>query len=95
MRLEEGVTEVYSHDNLNRYIDDLGLEEVAPGIKDADAAVADKKYLPAAQNVADTIGRNSGLESARRSVDLKSLFGAADRRERHCRRTWRRRLGRG
>jgi hypothetical protein len=60
---EEGFTELYSQQQLNAYIDDLGLEEIAPGIKDADAAVAYKKYLPAAQNVADTIGRNSGLGS--------------------------------
>jgi hypothetical protein len=58
---EEGFTELYSQQQLNVYIDDLGLEEIAPGIKDADAAVAYKKYLPAAQNVADAIGRDSGL----------------------------------
>lgn len=60
-QIEEGVTELFSQQELNNYIDDLGLEEIAPGIKKANAAVAYKKYLPAVQNIADTIGRDSGL----------------------------------
>ncbi|WBQ05084.1 hypothetical protein [Kribbella sp. CA-293567] len=33
--LEESVTELYSQQRLNDYIDELGLDQVAPGIKEA------------------------------------------------------------
>jgi hypothetical protein len=62
--LEEGITELYSQQKLNDYIDELGLEEIAPGLKEADAVEAYPKYRPAAQTFADSIGRRSGLDSA-------------------------------
>ncbi|GAB2665506.1 hypothetical protein [Kribbella swartbergensis] len=61
--LEEGVTEVYSYDNLNRYIDDLGLDEVAPGIRTADANPSYSQFTPAARRFTEAIGRDSGLDS--------------------------------
>ncbi|WP_328525251.1 hypothetical protein [Kribbella sp. NBC_00359] len=61
--LEEGVTEVHSYDNLNRYIDDLGLEEVAPGISSADADPSYRQFTPAARRFTEAIGRDTGLGS--------------------------------
>lgn len=61
--LEEGITEVYSYDNLNNYVDDLGLEEIAPGISSAEAKPSYPQYTPAARRFAESIGRTSGTES--------------------------------
>ncbi|GAA1602831.1 hypothetical protein GCM10009789_66050 [Kribbella sancticallisti] len=60
--LEEGVTELYSYNNLDRYIDDLGLEEIAPGISSADANRSYKQYVPAAESFTGGIARASGVE---------------------------------
>jgi hypothetical protein len=62
-QVEEGFTELYSQKRLDAYIDDLGLEEIAPGIKQAQAGAAYKRYLPAAQTLADTIARNAQDEN--------------------------------
>jgi hypothetical protein len=61
--LEEGITEVYSYNNLNAYIDDLDLEEIAPGIRSAPAIPSYREYTPAAKTFADSIGRRSGVGS--------------------------------
>jgi hypothetical protein len=61
--LEEGITEVYRYSHLNAYIDDLGLEEIAPGIRSAPADPSYREYTPAAQTFADSIGRRSGVGS--------------------------------
>ncbi|GAB3939697.1 hypothetical protein GCM10029976_056330 [Kribbella albertanoniae] len=60
--LEEGITEVHSYDNLNEYIDELGLEEIAPGIKSAEAQPSYDHYTPAARRFTEGIGRNAGVE---------------------------------
>ncbi|MFB6719777.1 hypothetical protein ACFCV3_06435 [Kribbella sp. NPDC056345] len=60
--LEEGITEVHSYDNLNEYIDELGLEEIAPGIKTAEAHSSYDHYTPAARRFTEGIGRNTGVE---------------------------------
>ncbi|MET7281969.1 hypothetical protein ABZS29_27300 [Kribbella sp. NPDC005582] len=62
--LEEGITEVHSYDNLNEYIDELGLEEIAPGIKTAEARSSYPHYTPAARRFAEGIGRETGVEPA-------------------------------
>ncbi|MFF1822244.1 hypothetical protein ACFVWG_33370 [Kribbella sp. NPDC058245] len=61
--LEEGISEVHSYDNLNEYIDELGLEDVAPGIKSAEARPSYPHYTPAARRFAENIGRETGEES--------------------------------
>lgn len=61
--LEESVTEIYSQQRLNDYIDDLGLDQIAPGIKDARSVPIYQQYLPAAEAYAETIGQRSGLGS--------------------------------
>jgi hypothetical protein len=62
--MEEGITELYSQQKLNDYIDELGLEEIAPGLKNADAIKSYPKFLPAADRFTDTIARKSGLDRA-------------------------------
>jgi hypothetical protein len=61
--LEEGVTESYSHNNLNAYIDELGLEEIAPGIKSVEDRPSYPHYTPAAESLSRSIGRESGVDS--------------------------------
>ncbi|WP_432885884.1 hypothetical protein ACQPYH_02385 [Kribbella sp. CA-245084] len=60
--LEEGVTELYSHQKLDEYIDDLGMEQVAPGIKGVKSAKVYKEYTPAVEGFADTIERQTGVD---------------------------------
>jgi hypothetical protein len=60
---EESFTELYSLKKLDDYIDDLGLEEIAPGIKDVPTAEIYRRYLPGAQAFADHIGNRSGVGS--------------------------------
>ncbi|WP_132288140.1 hypothetical protein [Kribbella sp. VKM Ac-2568] len=61
--LEESVTELYSQQKLNDYIDDLGLDQVAPGIKEARSKPVYRPFLPAAQAFSNTIGSRSGVGS--------------------------------
>jgi len=61
--LEESVTELYSQQRLNDYIDDLGLDQVAPGIKVARSKPVYRPFLPAAEAFADTIGSRSEIGS--------------------------------
>jgi hypothetical protein len=63
-QFEEGITELYSQQKLNDYIDELGLEEIAPGLKGADAVKAYRKFLPAAETFTDTIARESKVDKA-------------------------------
>jgi len=59
--LEEGVSELYSHQALNDYIDEMGLEEIAPGIKDVRSGKVYPEFLPAVETFAEATGRRSGL----------------------------------
>lgn len=58
--LEEGMTELWAQRNLNRYIEQLGLEQVAPGISDAREARSYTNYTPAAMAIAEGIAEQSG-----------------------------------
>ncbi|HEY3004171.1 MAG TPA: hypothetical protein VGJ44_17630 [Kribbellaceae bacterium] len=61
--LEEGVTEAWSHRHLNEYIDELGLERIAPGISDAEGSEpVYRPFVPAAQSFANAIGRRTGID---------------------------------
>jgi hypothetical protein len=60
--LEEGVTELYSHQVLDDYIDELGIDQIAPGIKDVKSPKVYKEFTPAVEGFADMIGRKSGME---------------------------------
>jgi hypothetical protein len=59
--MEEGISELYSHQMLNEYIDELGLEEIAPGIKDVRSGKVYQEYLPAAETFAEATGQRTGL----------------------------------
>ncbi|WP_145806837.1 hypothetical protein [Kribbella amoyensis] len=61
--LEEGVAEAYSVRHLDDYIDELGLEEVAPGLKDLAGRSTYPKYAPAALHLADQLGAATGLDT--------------------------------
>jgi hypothetical protein len=60
--LEEGVTELYSHQALNDYIDELGVDEVAPGIKNVKSPQVYKQFTPAVEGFAETVGQKSGMQ---------------------------------
>jgi hypothetical protein len=58
--LEEGATEAWAYRNLDRYIDELGLEEIVPGIKQVTAISRYQHYLPAADVLAERVGERAG-----------------------------------
>lgn len=59
--LEEGATEAWAYRNLDRYIDELGLEGVAPGLKSVTAVSRYQHYMPAADVLAERIGDQAGV----------------------------------
>jgi hypothetical protein len=59
--LEEGATDAWAIRNLDRYIDELGLEEIAPGIKGVSEISRYQHYAPAADALAKRIGEHSGV----------------------------------
>jgi hypothetical protein len=58
---EEGVTELYSHQKLDEYIDELGIDQIAPGIKDVKSPKVYKQFTPAVEGFAEAIERRSGV----------------------------------
>ncbi|RZU13586.1 hypothetical protein EV645_4432 [Kribbella rubisoli] len=60
--LEEGVTELYSHQALNEYIDELGIDQVAPGIKEVRTQKVYPEYTPAVEGFAERIEQKSGVQ---------------------------------
>ncbi|WP_329005023.1 hypothetical protein OHA18_16720 [Kribbella sp. NBC_00709] len=60
--LEEGITELYSHQKLNEYIDELGIDQIAPGIKNVHSPKVYKEFTPAVEGFADAIERRSGVQ---------------------------------
>ncbi|MDX6294049.1 MAG: hypothetical protein QOH50_3124 [Kribbellaceae bacterium] len=61
LALEEGVTEAWSATHVNEYIDVLGAEEMAPGIKGVVTREPYPQYVPAVQALADGIGHDTRL----------------------------------
>lgn len=59
--LEEGATEAWAVRNLDRYIDELGLEDVVPGIKSVTEISRYQHYMPAADVLAERIGDQPGV----------------------------------
>jgi hypothetical protein len=60
--LEEGVTEGWSFAHLNDYIDELGLERIAPGIKAVEGRRAYPQYNPAVKELCDGIGAAASMD---------------------------------
>ncbi|MEU4602696.1 hypothetical protein AB0F43_06940 [Kribbella sp. NPDC023972] len=61
--IDEGVREAFSHSNLDPYIDELQLEQVAPRIKDVVCPSKYPRFTPATVALAHQLGRRSGLGS--------------------------------
>lgn len=59
--LEEGVTEAWTKAHLNEYIERLGVDKIAPGIKEVPLGNAYTQYTPAAQAFATGLGADTGL----------------------------------
>ncbi|MFC0624947.1 hypothetical protein [Kribbella deserti] len=59
--LEEGVTEAWTKAHLNEYIERLGVDKIAPGIKEVSIGNAYPQYTPAAQAFATGLGADTGL----------------------------------
>ncbi|MEU4396499.1 hypothetical protein [Kribbella sp. NPDC023855] len=57
--LEEGATEAWAVRNLDRYIDELGLADVCPGLKQVKEISRYQHYLPAADVLAERLGEGS------------------------------------
>jgi len=60
--LEEGVTEAYAQAHLDDYINELGLEEIAPGIGGVKERPSYKAYTPAAERFAGALARGARLD---------------------------------
>ncbi|HEY3003303.1 MAG TPA: hypothetical protein VGJ44_13225 [Kribbellaceae bacterium] len=60
--LDEGVTEAWSFAHLDEYVDELGLDQVAPGIKGVATRRAYPRFGPAAKSLADGIGEIARLD---------------------------------
>ncbi|MEV4266535.1 hypothetical protein [Kribbella sp. NPDC049584] len=61
-QFEEGVTELYAHQRLDAYIDELGVDQIAPGIKQVKSPMVYKQVTPAVEGFAETVGRQSGVQ---------------------------------
>ncbi|HWD82335.1 MAG TPA: hypothetical protein VG497_25725 [Kribbella sp.] len=61
--LEEGATEAWAYRNLDRYIDELGLEEICPDLKSVTAISRYQHYMPAADVLAERIGERVDPEA--------------------------------
>jgi hypothetical protein len=69
--LDEGTREAYTHTNLDRYIDELHLDEIVPGIKDVAYPSKYPVFTPGTQSLAHELGKLTGLgdnETLRRLV---------------------------
>ncbi|TCO46266.1 hypothetical protein EV646_107290 [Kribbella antiqua] len=63
--LEEAVTELHTQNALDDYIDELGLEAIAPGIKAVRTEPEYQEYLPAAKNFSQALGSRAKLSGAK------------------------------
>ncbi len=70
--LEEGVTEGWSFDNLSRYITELGIDEIAPGINDVEGVRLYPQYYPAAAKLCEGLGEFSGRDAAEVMTELNT-----------------------
>jgi hypothetical protein len=61
---EEGVTERATQNELTNYIDELGLEQIAPGIREAKTPDAYAAYVPAIDTFSEHVGDDVGLSAA-------------------------------
>jgi hypothetical protein len=75
--LEEGVTEAYSRLRLHAFIDALGLEEMAPGLRATQIGVAYPQYVPAVITLTSRVAEvaNSSLEAVLERLNAETPAG--------------------
>ncbi|MEI8406812.1 MULTISPECIES: hypothetical protein [unclassified Kribbella] len=60
-QLEEGVAEAWAHDHLNDFLTRLGVDEVAPGIKDVKVSGYYPSFVPAVRILTTDLDNRTGL----------------------------------
>lgn len=68
--LEEGATEAWAYRNLDRYIEELGLEEICPDLNRVTAISRYQHYMPAADVLAERIGERFGDQAGVRRDEI-------------------------
>jgi hypothetical protein len=76
--LEEGLTELATHNQLNDYIEALDLERIAPGISRVQIPRVYAAYVPAVETLSKAIGSQVGLEPAE-VVHRMAVVNAAEK----------------
>jgi len=64
-QLEEGVAEAWAHDNLDEYLTRLGIDKVAPGIKDVQAGGYYAAFVPAIRELTSDLETRNDLRPGR------------------------------
>ncbi|TDU89931.1 hypothetical protein EV138_3512 [Kribbella voronezhensis] len=59
--LEEGVAEAWAHDQLDDYLQRLGIDKVAPGIAEVRSTPSYQAFVPAVRLLATDLDRRAGL----------------------------------
>lgn len=75
--LEEGVTEAFTHAHLDDYIERLGLDVVAPGLRTVAIPPTYPAYVPAVEALARGVGRLTGRPADDVLRGLNAQSGAA------------------
>ncbi|MFI5691432.1 hypothetical protein ACIA58_06295 [Kribbella sp. NPDC051586] len=75
---EEAVTERTTQNELNKYIDELGLEKIAPGVSAVQAPHAYGAYVPAVDAFLEAVGAEVGLEAAE-VIQRMAVVNAAEK----------------
>ncbi|MDX6258473.1 MAG: hypothetical protein QOH84_161, partial [Kribbellaceae bacterium] len=70
--LEEGVTEAWTQDNLDEYLQRTGADEVAPGIEAATSESSYPEFVPAARELASGIGEQAGMTQGEVLTELNN-----------------------
>lgn len=79
--LDEGLTELWTRDNVDDVIQDMGLDQVEPGLLDAPVNNSYPAYTAATQGLIDSLARSTGTPSERlteqiRRTDLSQRWSA-------------------
>jgi hypothetical protein len=75
--LEEGVTEAVTHVHLDDYIERLGLDRLAPGLRDVEVPATYPAYVPAVEALARGVGHLTGRPPDEVLRRLNAQSGAA------------------
>ncbi|GAA1110008.1 hypothetical protein GCM10009630_03790 [Kribbella jejuensis] len=75
-QLEEGVTEAWAQDNIDEYINRLGIDKVAPGINTVRSGGYYPSFVPAVRQLAAELETRIGLPSGQVLQDLNRQTAA-------------------